>query len=307
MPKAVIRTIPGAAPETAAASPNRSATGTSKPGVQFLNRRSFEMPLVLHDQEAREVRLYVSANGGRQWQLYNRYRPDAESLAFACRNDGEYWFALYTLNQQNSIYPMPTTFEPMLKLRVDTERPLLEAQAYPAEAGGLAVRWKATDPHLNPASFRVEYRAKMSVGRELPWREATLPSPPADVTDEYSDTLTTWPETNARVLDVRISIADWAGNSVESIQEVALPLVTQGATRPAVGATGNGGRAAFATAQEQAPAEPSSIPWNSQTPATGTDNSSPVIPDTQRFQEVSRTCSASARSHPAGAIQPASR
>ena len=117
------------------------------------------MPVMLHDQQAREIRLYVSSNGGRQWQLYNRFRPDAKSLPFNCRNDGEYWFSLYTINQSNAVYPMPTNFEPMLKLRIDTQRPLLEAQAYPAESGGLAVRWRATDSYLNPSTVRIEYRA----------------------------------------------------------------------------------------------------------------------------------------------------
>ena len=117
-------------------SPNPQATagkvrseGDKASHTQFLARRSFEMPVMLHDQQAREIRLYVSSNGGRQWQLYNRFRPDAKSLPFNCRNDGEYWFSLYTINQSNAVYPMPTNFEPMLKLRIDTQRPLLEAQA----------------------------------------------------------------------------------------------------------------------------------------------------------------------------------
>jgi hypothetical protein len=247
----------------ATAEQNTAARANTDTQIQFLDRRSFEMPVMLHDQEAREIRLYVSSNGGRQWQLYNRFRPDAKNLPFTCRNDGEYWFSLYTINQANAIYPMPATFEPMLKLRVDTQRPLLEAQAYPAESGGLAVRWKATDPYLNPATARVEYRAKMAAGRELPWRDAALPAPSAEMTTRYEDTRIFWPETNARVLEVRISVSDWAGNLVDSIQEVAVPLVTQ--TRPAVGAgPGSFGSSNSVVNREQAEQAPTAIAWRSQ-------------------------------------------
>lgn len=247
---------------------NTESQTNSTSQIQFLDRRSFEMPVMLHDQQAREIRLYVSSNGGRQWQLYNRFRPDAKNLPFTCRNDGEYWFSLYTINQSNAIYPMPATFEPMLKLRVDTQRPLLEAQAYPAESGGLAVRWKATDPYLNPATASIEYRAKMAEGRELPWREAALAAPPAEMTTQYEDTRIFWPETNARVLEVRISVSDWAGNLVDSIQEVAVPLVAQ--TRPAVGAgQGAFGSSNSVVSREQIEQSPTAIAWRSQ-PEQGT-------------------------------------
>ena len=236
--------------------------------TQFLARRSFEMPVMLHDQQAREIRLYVSSNGGRQWQLYNRFRPDAKSLPFNCRNDGEYWFSLYTINQSNAVYPMPTNFEPMLKLRIDTQRPLLEAQAYPAESGGLAVRWRATDSYLNPSTVRIEYRAKISSARELPWRVAELVPPPAEVTTRFEDSKVFWPETNARALEVRISIRDWAGNEVESTQEVALPLIAQSPSGLTPG-LGQFGTQNTVVSREQLEKTPEKIEWNSP-PATPT-------------------------------------
>ena len=50
-------------------------------------------------QEPVEVQLYVSADRGLNWQVYSRVQPEAGKFLFRAVTDGEYWFAIRTLDR----------------------------------------------------------------------------------------------------------------------------------------------------------------------------------------------------------------
>ncbi len=67
-----------------------------------------------------EVHLYVSTDRGAHWQLYFKTPPTKQQFQFRATKDGEYWFAIRTVDRSGQIRP-PTITEPGLRVIVDTK------------------------------------------------------------------------------------------------------------------------------------------------------------------------------------------
>jgi len=67
-----------------------------------------------------EVQLYVSTDRGAHWQLYSKAQPSRQQFQFRATKDGEYWFAIRTVDRSGQIRP-PTIIEPGLRVVVDTK------------------------------------------------------------------------------------------------------------------------------------------------------------------------------------------
>jgi len=85
-------------------------------------------------QEPGEVQLYVSADRGANWQVYSRVQPEAGKFLFRAVTDGEYWFAIRTLDRSGKPRPQGTA-GPGLRVVVDTTLPDLQLDARQGEAG----------------------------------------------------------------------------------------------------------------------------------------------------------------------------
>src|SRR5438067_1228681 len=76
-------------------------------GVIFFQHRQFKIPFK-NDQKASgvtQVRLYVSSDQGRHWQFTATAAPEDQHFRFSTPQDGYYWFAVQTVDQQGKLFP----------------------------------------------------------------------------------------------------------------------------------------------------------------------------------------------------------
>lgn len=231
---------------------------SAPPGGPIPTRQNtFLIPFTVDDSRGLplEIQLFVSADRGASWQLYARQRPSDSHFRFRAARDGEYWFAPKTLDQYNRVHPSgPPRAE--LKMLVDTQQPALRLDAALGRSGEVQTSWEASDPHLAPASLRIEYQD--AVGSR--WRPVALEAPrqpPADGT--YTGSISWVPQTDSRVLNVRAEIQDTAGNRTVVNRRLFLPrnratesFPSEPPKPPADGVP----RDPFAR-----PSEPAGLPW----------------------------------------------
>jgi hypothetical protein len=82
--------------------------------------------------------------------------PATGRFEFDAPSDGEYWFAVRTVDYQNQLHPEGEIVEAGLKVAVDTTPPTLDIQLSQPEPGKIQLRWNASDVNLDPATLRLE-------------------------------------------------------------------------------------------------------------------------------------------------------
>ena len=136
-----LRWIPTALLLTAFAGVNGPASAQPPDDVRILpsRERTFRIPFQIPpgEQRIREVQLYYSIDQGRSW------RPSAVAVPsqgyfsqFTSPQDGLYWFAVRTMDQQGRFYPATEDgLRPGLKVLVDTVAPTAQLRAVQAQIG----------------------------------------------------------------------------------------------------------------------------------------------------------------------------
>lgn len=180
-----------------------AAPGAGKPIVT--NKLRFRIPFrfdaaALQRMNARELHLYASTNRGASWGVAQSMAPQAGRFEYQATTDGEYWFAVRTIDGFGQAHPGGDQLEPGLIVVVDTAPPQLELQIQPSGAGKVQLSWQAQDPHLDPATLRLEYLQPGS----SEWQ-------PVSVLPRGSGQ-TSWSVPQGGQVAVRGSIADLAGN-----------------------------------------------------------------------------------------------
>lgn len=187
----------------------------------------FGVPFNIDDPEGRfiEVHLYVSSDRGKTWQFHDRKNPDATEFPFYSKGDGEYWFALKTLDRDRKFHPDGDA-QPELRVVVDTRKPVLEFAAKTDAAGRVVCKWRAQDLEINPASLRISYQAADAPNSE--WKSIEY-RPVQNQTDAMvvADQLAWWPASASRELIVRIQVADQAGNESSDQRRVIVPRIAR--------------------------------------------------------------------------------
>lgn len=181
-----------------------SAAAAGKPIVT--NKSRFRIPFkfdaaALQKMNARELQLYVSRDRGANWELGQVIAPDSGRFEFQATGDGEYWFAVKTLDAAGQLHPPGRTFEPGLMVVVDTRRPALELSLESLGGGKVQLRWKADDPNLDPTSLRLEFIQPGTPN----WQQVSI--------IPRGSGQTSWAVPETGVVAVRGTIADLAGNS----------------------------------------------------------------------------------------------
>jgi hypothetical protein len=192
-----------------------AAAADQSPGAVFTNKGRFRIPFRYDPAEmqrlqAREVQLYVSTDHGLRWRLVDRAEPRADHFDFLAAADGEYWFAVRTLDSFNRLHPAGNNIEPALKVIVDATPPVLELMLTELEPGKVELRWTAADDHLDVSKLRIEYRPPGS----SEWQPAAVVPQPSGQTS--------WEVKAGGVVAVRGSISDQAGNSVSADRELTV-------------------------------------------------------------------------------------
>ncbi|HEV8069438.1 MAG TPA: hypothetical protein VGP76_16985 [Planctomycetaceae bacterium] len=191
----------------------RSTIAADPTAAVFTNKARFRIPFrydpaEMQKLQAREVQLYVSTDHGLRWRMVDRAEPRADHFDFLASADGEYWFAVRTLDTFSRLHPAGNNIEPALKVLVDATPPVLELLLTELEPGKVELRWTAADDHLDVSKLRIEYRQADSPE----WQPAAVVPQPSGQTS--------WEVRSGGVVAVRGSISDLAGNSVTAEREL---------------------------------------------------------------------------------------
>ena len=178
---------------------------SSKAPTIHHKQRAFRIPFNIDPADRpryKQVQLWVSSDGGGRWDKVDTTTPDRPAFTYRAPRDGEYWFAVRTLDTKNRLYPSDDVdVEPNMKVIVDTVFPVLNLEALPRRGSIASVRWEAIEDHLDLGSLILEYQ----VAGAKNWSQVTLRKP-ARIGME------TWDAGTAEALKVRMSVADKAGN-----------------------------------------------------------------------------------------------
>jgi hypothetical protein len=141
--------------------PNASAGGQPQTPAIYTSRTAFRIPYQYDAREiarlgAKEIRLYVSQDHGRQWTKDQSVEAKAGRFDFQAKFDGEYWFAVRTIDHQGQPHP-GGELRPGLAVVVDTRKPLLKINLSQPAPGRVALNWVAVDDNIDPESVQLEF------------------------------------------------------------------------------------------------------------------------------------------------------
>lgn len=183
------------------------AAGLDKPIVT--NKARFRIPYkfdaqALQKMNAKELQLFLSTDQGRTWERTQSIAPDSGKFEFQAPADGNYWFAVRTLDGNNQLHPPGQQLEPGLWVLVDATEPRLDLTLQPAADGKIQLSWNATDTNLEATTLKLEYLQSGSNS----WQ-------PVAVIPRASGQ-TSWNLPATGIVAARGTISDTAGNSTSS-------------------------------------------------------------------------------------------
>lgn len=175
-----------------------------QPNAIFTNQPGFRIPYRFDQAEmkrlrAKEIRLFLSRNGGLEWQHVQTVAPEAGRFDFKAAVDGEYWFAVRTLDGAGQLHPDANVVEPGLVVNVDRTAPDLQLLLQQSEAGKVQLSWSVSDASLDPTKLTLEF----SQGGAN-WQPVNVKAQSAGQTS--------WSVPNGGQVSVRGSATDRAGN-----------------------------------------------------------------------------------------------
>ena len=165
-----------------------------------------------------ELQLYVSTDRGTRWQLYSKVQPSQQHFLFRAGGDGEYWFAIRTVDGSGRVRPETIT-GPGLRVLIDTVAPVLKLTAQRNPAGPVIVRWEINKPNIKPGSLTIQYRASAAES----WRPAPIERQgPKNPGTPQAGQLAFWPKPEASAIQIRAEVSDTAGNSATAQTELKM-------------------------------------------------------------------------------------
>ena len=187
------------------------------------NLKGFGIPFNVDasDTSLLEVQLFVSEDRGESWTYYGRQPTSASEFPFQAKGDGEYWFALKTLNRDRQLVPEGSP-QPELKIVIDSVKPTLKFNTDTDAAGRIICDWDARDPFLNSSSVKILYRQP---GVMKTWKRVPFQNEGIVDNGVMRDRLAWWPEQSGTAVEIRCEVADVAGNMVFEERLVKVPSV----------------------------------------------------------------------------------
>lgn len=196
------------------AAPSAAQSATTEPGTIYTRRTLFAIPFQIErpsaaTQEPSVVELFVSNDMGASWRPHAQAKPVQRNFAFRAPGDGEFWFAVQSIDAQGQRRPSEI-HQPELRVIIDSTAPKLEVSAQQGAAGEVICRWTIRDAALDPSTFKLEHQ---SGGPASLWRpvavEALAPAAPDGVTAGQT---TWWPQSPVDDVVLRCEVSDRAGN-----------------------------------------------------------------------------------------------
>ena len=183
---------------------NSASAWAQQPNAICTNQPGFRIPYRFDQAEmrrlrAKEIRLFLSRNNGFDWQHVQTVAPEAGRFDFKAQTDGEYWFAVRTLDGTNQLHPDANVVEPGLVVIVDRTAPDLQLLLQQSEAGKVQLSWSVSDANLDLSKLSLEFSQAGSN-----WQPVSVKAQAAGQTS--------WTVPNGGQVSVRGSVADRAGN-----------------------------------------------------------------------------------------------
>lgn len=175
----------------------------------YFKERTFEIPFDMNfGRPVAKVLLHVSTDRQRYNQVASA-EPSAGRFAYTARSDGWYHFVVQVQDQAGVYTPAEVgRAGPDLSVFVDTKPPEVHLKPVQPRQGTVAVEWKISDDTLDINTLRLEYAA---VGTRA-WTVLNVkPINPA----QFS-----WTPPAAGDYDVRLTVADKAGNTTTQTTQV---------------------------------------------------------------------------------------
>ncbi len=180
--------------------------------TRITNNPDFGIPFEMasNQRAVAEVQLHVSTDQGARWQMYQKRAPGADGFQFRANNDGEYWFAVRTIDRgQDPRDFNQAQLQPELKVLVDTKKPQLDIRVNVDPSGQATAEWQAQDQNLVASSFLIQYQDQ--AGR---WQDVPVNKPDErDLRNRWQGQTQFWVRTRGEEAAVRAEIVDRAGNS----------------------------------------------------------------------------------------------
>jgi hypothetical protein len=181
----------------------------------YTNKSRFRIPFRYDAAEmqrigAKEIRLYLTVDQGKNWRLSRQANPQAGKFDFEAPAPGEYWFAVRTLDGRNQLFPATNGLTPGLKVIVDDTPPTLAIQLAEPQAGKVSMSWQVNDPNLDLSTLRLEY---IQAGSDR-WEMVSVVA--------QANGQTTWSVPQGGFVAVRGQIFDLAGNIQQTQTQIRL-------------------------------------------------------------------------------------
>lgn len=198
-----------------ATAPLRAAT---PPGVQEYHTRlpTLAIPFSpnIPGSRVRDVELYISTDQGRTWngvtQAQISPRREDNRFKHTLQSDGTYWFAVRSIDQAGQAFPANVDqLQPGLVVHLDRREPVVQLRsATPTRPGVVGVEWDIREEHFDPSRFKLEYR----VPGQSDWFPQSLTDERGQPVEPKVSGLQFWQLTAAPKIEVRLRVADRAGN-----------------------------------------------------------------------------------------------
>ncbi len=191
----------------------------------YTNKTEFRIPYRFDPAEmrrigAQEIRLYQSEDQGQTWQLAKAVDPKMGRFDYRATRDGEFWFAVRTLDARNQLYPAGDINEAGLQVVIDTAKPDLDVHLQGTPGGRVQLSWEAIDSNLDVSTLKLEF---LQTGT-IQWETVRVQPAAAGQTS--------WTAPERGFVTVRGSIADRAGNVQQVEKQIRLDVPVQPVIRP---------------------------------------------------------------------------
>ncbi len=137
----------------------------------YLNKSTIQLPIQINEQSRSlisEIQLYVKESPSAAWTLRDKVGPTAKAFNFQVPRDGEYWFAMVTMDKQGRGYPSDLRNEPPgLVVVIDTQLPEIELTNLGVTPEGQLIQCEARDANLDNARTKFYYQGGDRVFREV--------------------------------------------------------------------------------------------------------------------------------------------
>jgi len=185
---------------------------------------------------ASEVILYMSGDMGASWSEVTRARPDVRSFLYRSTGDGEYWFAVRTLDRQGRMWPAGG-YQPELRVVVDTKIPTARFQSATLDqAGRVNVVAQVNDSNLDTSALTLAMRHAYSTE----WTPLQTQIKPSRNRGEAQVVATGQAPAGVGEVTLRMAIEDRAGNPAGAGQRVLMSAMPSSGPLAAQAAVGRG-------------------------------------------------------------------